>query len=181
LIHDAAASLPPNPRHFVVTHLLNVADEWLHGDEKRPELRALAKPLEMAFVRVPFYAQNKMRRLLAALGQLVAEAVRRGEQRFLRSLVGIDQFRLTRGVGYFVANILYDHCDDLPPSATTLTLKCSTPSTPYSRSQIGIICSVARAALMSPKSITERQPNHCFSNSVTLALARASLPQTKMS
>ncbi len=50
----------PNPRHFVVTHLLNVADEWLYGDEKRPELRALTKPLEMAFVRVPFDAQNKM-------------------------------------------------------------------------------------------------------------------------
>src|SRR6266542_467986 len=135
----------------------------------------------MAFVRLPFDAQNNMGRLLAALGQFVAEAVWRCEQRFLRRLVGIDQFRPTRGVGDFVANILYDHCDDLPPSATTLTLKCRTPSTPYSRSQIGIICSVARAALMSPKSITERQPNHCFSNSATRALASASLPQTKMS
>jgi hypothetical protein len=60
LILYAGASPPPNPRHFVVTHLLNVADEWLYGDEKRPELRALTKPLEMAFVRVPFDAQNKM-------------------------------------------------------------------------------------------------------------------------
>src|SRR5262249_43853690 len=139
------------------------------------------KPLEMAFMRVPFDAQNKMRGLLAALGQFMAEAVRRGEQRFLRRLVGIDQFRLTRDVGNFVANILYDHRDEPPPAVTTLTLKCRAPSTPYSRSQIGIICSVARAALMSPKSITERQPNHCFSNSATRALASASLPQTKMS
>src|SRR5262245_66671985 len=96
--------------------------------------------------------------LLAALGQFVAEAVGRGAQRFLSRLVGVDQFRLTRGVGNLIANILYYHCDDLPPSATTLTLKCGTPSTPYSRSHIGIICSVARAALMAPKRMSDLQP-----------------------
>src|SRR5262249_27881366 len=92
-----------------------------------------------------------------------------------------EQISLTRDVGDFVANILYDHCDDPPPAATTLTLKRTVPSAPYSRSQIGVICSVARAALMSPRSITERQPNHCFSDSATRALASASLPQTKTS
>src|SRR5215510_5903981 len=78
----------------------------------------------------------------------------------------------------------YDHSAsyfDVPDARTTLKLKCRVPSTPQSRSQIGIICSVARAALMSPRSVTERQPNHCFRISVTRALAPASLPQTKMS
>src|SRR5690606_4635992 len=60
----------------------------------------------------------------------------------------------------------------------TLMLKCGVPSRPYSRTQSGRNISVARAVVMSPRSITlpRFQPNHCSSHTATCALLVASLP-----
>lgn len=61
---------------------------------------------------------------------------------------------------------------------TTLKLNIGVPIVPISRSHSGSTISVPRALVMSPTSMTSRQPKPC-SSSVTVVFASASLPQTK--
>src|SRR5438445_8112164 len=63
----------------------------------------------------------------------------------------------------------------------TLKLTVQLPSAPTRRSHIGNIISGPRDEVMSPRSMTPRQPNHSLRIFVTSAFASASLPLTNTS
>jgi hypothetical protein len=108
VIWKQLCSFPACGEDLVVAHFFYVFYVGLDGGEEGFEFGAGAKALQVAFLGVPFDAQDVMVCVFGAVRQIIGQAMGRGSERFYGFFVGLLEGAASRFVD-LVPRVFHDH------------------------------------------------------------------------